>query len=88
MVQYAALTMMLAQVLNLEAYEYLHSISDAHVYKDHVTAANVMLWREPRPLPKMILDPTVRDLFAFRHEHFTLENYDPHPGIANIPVAI
>lgn len=89
MVQYAALTMMIAQVLGVEAYEYVHSFSDAHIYVDQVDAVKEMLRREPRPLPTMRLaDPSKKDLFAFRYQDFVLENYQPHPGIKNIPVAI
>jgi thymidylate synthase len=88
MVQYSALLLMLAQVLDLEPYEYVHSFSDAHIYVDQVDAVKEMLAREPRPLPRLKMDPTVKDLFAFRKDHFTLEDYHPHPGIKNIPVAI
>jgi len=88
MVQYAALTMMIAQVLDLEAYEFVHSFSDAHIYVDQIEAVKTMLAREPKPLPHMKLNPQVKDLFAFRKEDFTLENYQPHPGIWNIPVAV
>jgi len=89
MVQYAALTMMIAQVLGLEPYEYVHSFSDAHIYVDQVPAVEEMLQRETRPLPTVkINDPTIKDLFGFRYTNFELENYTPHPGIKNIPVAI
>jgi thymidylate synthase len=89
MVQYAALTMMIAQVLGLEPYEYVHSFSDAHIYVDQVPAVEEMLRREPRPLPKVTLkDLTKKDLFAFRYTDFELTDYNPHPGIRNIPVAI
>lgn len=89
MVQYAALTMMIAQVLGLEPYEYVHSFSDAHIYVDQVPAVEEMLKREHRPLPTVkINDPNKKDLFAFRYTDFELENYNPHPGIKNIPVAI
>jgi thymidylate synthase len=88
MVQYAALTMMLAQVTGLEPYEFVHSFSDAHIYVDQMPAVETMLAREPRPFPQIELDQSVTDLFAFRHEHFELKNYNPHPGIKAIPVAI
>ena len=88
MVEYAALTMMVAQVLGLKAYEFVHSFSDAHIYVDQLDAVKEMLSRETRPLPSMIMNPKIKDLFAFRKEDFTLENYDPHPGIWNIPVAV
>ncbi len=88
MVQYAALTMMIAQVLGLEPYEYVHTISDAHIFVDQLPAVEEMLNRETKPLPTMKIDPSVQDLFAFRYKHFTLENYNPHPGIKKIPVAV
>jgi thymidylate synthase len=88
MVEYAALTMMIAQVLGLEAYEFVHSFSDAHIYLDQLDAVKEILSREARPLPSMKMNSEVKDLFAFRKEDFTLENYDPHPGIWNIPVAV
>ncbi|MFH1170480.1 MAG: thymidylate synthase [Candidatus Vogelbacteria bacterium] len=88
MVQYGALLMMIAQVTGLEAYEYVHSFSDAHIYVDQMPAVETMLAREARSLPQLLLDPSVKDLFAFRREHFTLKNYNPHPGIKAIPVAI
>lgn len=88
MVQYAALTMMLAQVTGTIPYEYVHSFSDAHIYVDQIPAVETMLAREPRALATITIDPTVKDLFAFRKEHFTLTDYNPHPGIKGIPVAI
>lgn len=88
MVQYGALTMMLAQVLDVEPYEYIHTISDAHIYVDQVDAVKTMLEREPRPLPKMRLTNPTKDLFSFRKDDFELSDYNPHPGIKNIPVAI
>ena len=80
--------MMIAQVTGLEAYEYIHSFSDAHIYVDQMPAVEIMLERETKPLPQMAIDPLIKDLFAFRREHFTLKNYNPHPGIKAIPVAI
>ena len=88
MVQYASLLLMIAQVTGLEPYEYVHSFSDAHIYVDQIPAVETMLAREPRKLATMKIDPTIKDLFAFRKEHFTVEDYDPHPGIKGIPVAI
>jgi len=78
---YALLTMMIAHVNDLRAGEFVHTLGDAHLYKNHLDQARLQLEREPRALPTMKLDPTVRDLFAFRIEHFTLEGYDPHPHI-------
>jgi thymidylate synthase len=88
MVQYAALTMMLAQATGTIPYEYIHSFSDAHIYVDQIPSVETMLSREPRPLATVTMDPTITDLFAFRKEHFTLTDYHPHPGIKGIPVAI
>lgn len=88
LIQYGALLMMIAQVTELEAYEYVHSFSDAHIYVDQMPAVETMLAREARSLPTLVLDPSVKDLFAFRREHFTLKDYNPHPGIKAIPVAI
>ncbi len=78
---YALLTMMIAQVTGLRPGEFVHTFGDVHLYKNHVEQAKLQLGREPRPLPRMILDPSVTDLFAFRYEHFRLEGYDPHPRI-------
>jgi thymidylate synthase len=78
---YALLTMMVAQVTDLVAGEFVHTLGDAHLYVNHIDQARLQLTREPRPLPRMELDPTVKDLFAFRFEHFTLSGYDPHPHI-------
>ncbi len=88
MVEYAALLMMVARATGLEPYEYVHSFSDAHIYVDQIPAVEEMLKREPRPFPTMTLNPDKKDLFAFRHTDFTLTDYNPHPGIRNIPVAI
>lgn len=88
MVQYAALTMMIAQVLDLEAYEYVHTISDAHIFVDQVSAVKEMLTRDPKSLPTMQLTNPTKDLFAFRFTDFKLSHYHPHPAIAKIPVAI
>jgi len=78
---YALLTLMVAQVCGLQPGEFVHTFGDVHLYNDHLEQARSQLTREPRPLPVMRLDPSVKDLFAFRFEHFTLENYDPHPHI-------
>jgi thymidylate synthase len=78
---YALLTLMVAQVCGLKPGDFVHTFGDAHLYKNHLAQAREQLTREPRPLPRMILDPSVRDLFAFRYEHFKLEGYDPHPHI-------
>ncbi len=88
MVQYGALLLMIARATGTEPYEYVHTISDAHIYVDQVPAVETMLSREPKKLATMTLDPSVTDFFATRHEHFTLSDYEPHPGIKAIPVAI
>jgi thymidylate synthase len=79
---YALLTMMIAHVTNLVPGDFVHTFGDAHLYKNHLEQARLQLGREPRPLPKMRINPAVKDLFAFRYEDFTLEGYDPHPHIA------
>ena len=78
---YALLTMMVAQVTGLAPGEFVHSLGDAHLYLNHIEQARQQLARPPRRLPQMLLNPAVRDLFAFRYEDFTLEGYDPHPHI-------
>jgi thymidylate synthase len=78
---YALLTMMVAQVTGLVAAEFVHTFGDAHLYNNHIEQAKLQLTREPRPLPKMQIDPSVRDLFSFRYESFKLEGYQPHPHI-------
>ena len=78
---YALLTLMIAQVCDLQPGEFVHTFGDLHLYSNHLEQAKLQLTREPRPLPTMRLNPDVRDLFAFRFEDFTLENYDPHPAI-------
>ena len=78
---YALLTLMVAQVADLAPGAFIHTFGDAHLYLNHVEQARLQLARPPRPLPGMVLNPAVRDLFAFRFEDFTLENYDPHPHI-------
>lgn len=88
MVQYGALLMMIAQATGTIPYEYIHSFSDAHIYVDQIPAVETMLAREPKPLATMKIDTSVKDFFDFRKEHFTLEDYAPHPGIKSIPVAI
>ena len=78
---YALLTLMMAQVCGLKPGEFVHTFGDVHLYTDHLEQAKLQLSRECRPLPKMELDPGVTDLLAFRFEHFTLKDYDPHPHI-------
>ncbi len=78
---YALLTMMVAQVSDLEAGELVISLGDTHVYRNHFDQARLQLQRTPRPLPTMHLNPAVKSLFDFRYEDFRLEGYDPHPRI-------
>jgi len=84
---YALLTMMMAQVTGLEPGDFVHTFGDAHIYSNHMEQVNKQLSREPKPYPKMKLNPKVTDLFDFDFEDFTLEGYDPHPGI-KAPVAV
>lgn len=79
---YALLTLMIAQVCELAPGDFVHTLGDAHLYKNHFEQARLQLGREPRALPRMRLNPEVRDLFAFRYQDFALEGYDPHPHIA------
>ncbi|MDG1766998.1 MAG: thymidylate synthase [Flavobacteriales bacterium] len=78
---YAILTLMLAQVCDLEPGEFIHTFGDVHLYKNHIEQAQLQLTRDFRPLPQMKLNPEVKDLFAFKFEDFELVNYDPHPHI-------
>lgn len=78
---YALLTMMMAQVCNLQPGDFVHTFGDAHLYNNHIEQANLQLSREPRPLPTMKINPDVKDIFQFKFEDFTLENYDPWPHI-------
>jgi thymidylate synthase len=84
---YALLTMMVAQATGLEPGDFVHTLGDAHLYDNHLEQAALQLTRLPRPLPTMRINPAVTDLFAFRFEDFTLENYEPHPHI-KAPVAV
>jgi thymidylate synthase len=68
-------------VTGLAAGEFVHTLGDAHLYLNHLEQAREQLSRPPRSLPKMTLNPAVSDLFAFRYEHFSVENYEPHPHI-------
>jgi thymidylate synthase len=78
---YALLTMMVAQVCNLRPGDFVHTLGDAHLYNNHLDQTKLQLSRAPRPLPVMKLNPDVNNLFDFKFEDFSLENYDPHPHI-------
>ncbi|MEW6312800.1 MAG: thymidylate synthase [Pseudomonadota bacterium] len=84
---YALLTMMMAQVCGLRPGDFVHTFGDAHLYLNHLEQTREQLSRTPRALPTMRINPEVRDIFGFRFEDFTLENYDPHPAI-KAPVAV
>jgi thymidylate synthase len=84
---YALLTMMIAQVCDLEPGEFVHTFGDIHIYNNHMEQVNLQLSRKPFPLPTMKLNPAVKDIFAFQFEDFTLENYQSHPAI-KAPVAV
>jgi thymidylate synthase len=84
---YALLTMMIAQVCDLEPGEFIHTFGDVHIYSNHMEQVNLQLTRLPYTLPTMKLDPSVKNIFDFKFEDFTLENYQSHPGI-KAPVAV
>lgn len=84
---YALLTLMMAQVCGLLPGDFVHTFGDAHIYTNHLEQVNLQLSREPRPYPTLKLNTQVKDLFAFSFEDFTLENYDPWPGI-KAPIAV
>ena len=81
---YALLLMMMAQVTGLEAGEFIHTLGDAHIYTNHFEQVKEQMSREPRALPKMTLNPEVKDLFSFQYEDFTLSDYNPHPHIKGV----
>lgn len=78
---YALLLQMMAQATGLRAGDFVHTLGDAHLYLNHIEQAQLQLTREPRPLPKMNINPDVHDIFGFKYEDFSLEGYDPHPHI-------
>jgi thymidylate synthase len=84
---YALLTLMVAQVTGYKPAEFVLTLGDAHLYLNHLEQAREQLGREPRPLPRMRLNPAVKDIFGFGYEDFTLEGYEPHPAI-KAPIAV
>ena len=84
---YALLTLMIAQVCGLQPGEFIHTFGDVHIYSNHMEQVNLQLSRTPFPLPQMKLNPEVKDIFGFKYEDFTLENYECHPAI-KAPVAV
>lgn len=84
---YSLLTMMMAQVCNLEAGDFIHTFGDVHIYNNHIEQVKLQLSREPRPLPTMRLNPEVKSLYDFKYEDFTLENYNPYDAI-KAPVSV
>ena len=84
---YALLTLMVAQVCDLKPGEFIHTFGDLHLYANHLEQAKLQLTREPRPLPQIKLNAAVKNIHDFKFEDFTLEGYDPHPGI-KAPIAV
>ena len=78
---YSLLLMMTAQVTGLKAHDFIHTLSDAHIYLNHIEQVKLQLAREPRPLPKMELNPAIKNIFDFKYEDFKLVDYDSHPSI-------
>lgn len=78
---YALLTMMIAQVCDLGYGDFIHTFGDAHIYNNHFEQVELQLTRTPHPLPKMLLNPEIKNIFDFKFEDFTLVDYDPHPAI-------
>ena len=84
---YALLTMMMAQATGLKPGDFVHTLGDTHIYSNHFEQVKLQLSREPKALPTMKINPEIKDIFGFKFEDFTLEGYDPHPGI-KAPIAI
>jgi thymidylate synthase len=84
---YALLTLMIAQVCELKPGDFIHTFGDAHLYNNHIEQAKLQLTRNPRPLPKMKIDPEIKDIFSFKYEDFELTGYEPHSHIP-APIAV
>ena len=84
---YALLTLMVAKITGLEACEFVHTFGDVHIYLNHLEQVKLQLSREPKPLPNIRINPEIKDIFGFRYEDFTVENYDPWPAI-KAPIAV
>ncbi|MBQ6273662.1 MAG: thymidylate synthase [Oscillospiraceae bacterium] len=87
-VQYAVLTMMMAQVSGFEPGEFVHVIADAHIYDRHVPVIEELIQKEPKPAPKFLIDPAVKDFYAFTRDSFQVEGYEFHEFTGKIPVAV
>ena len=81
---YALLLQMMAQVTGLKTGDFVHTFGDAHIYNNHMEQVKLQLSREPRPLPKMLINPNIKDIFGFKFEDFELTDYDPHPHINGV----
>jgi thymidylate synthase len=84
---YALLTHMIAQVTGLKVGDFVHTFGDAHLYNNHLDQARLQLSREPRPLPRLVIDPSITSIDDFTAESFTIEGYDPHPSI-KAPISV
>jgi thymidylate synthase len=81
---YALLLKMMAQVCGLKAGDFIHTLGDAHIYLNHMEQVQLQLSRDPRPLPEMLINPSIDNIFDFKYEDFELVNYDPHPHIKGV----
>ncbi|MBQ5749827.1 MAG: thymidylate synthase, partial [Bacteroidaceae bacterium] len=81
---YALLLQMMAQVTGLKAGDFVHTLGDAHIYTNHLEQVRLQLSREPRALPRMVINPEVKSIFDFKYTDFQLTDYDPHPHIAGV----